>query len=574
MKIFKNVKVSIKLTILVGIFTVAILAVGLMGVIYMNSASKTLTDLYEGHMVAIEKISDLRTQGRANFANLLNLIVTTDADGKDKILENIQTRRDKVAADLAAYKETGVDQEEESLVNNMEEQITAWNAMMDKVIALNDEGKKEEATTLFKSEGEAVFEGLQTTVRDLEAYRQADVQKLYDSSKAEEKSAIIIIGVIIIIALILGNSLAFIISTTISRPIAKLVKLINSTSELNLLYDSSYDVLLSNKDEMGEITRAIAALRKALREFLLNIQDVSKKMSSNAEGLAVTTEDNAKMIQQISTSIHEITEGNTSQAGEISEISQSLSQITSSIEEINQVSNSNSKQAKESKNVVADGQHALNMTVEKLEESSKVTDDVTSSISSLSEQMTKVGDIVNVIHEISSQTDLLALNAAIEAARAGEAGRGFAVVAAEIGSLAKSTSQAVDNISIIISDTVSKNEETTNKASEVKRIVEEQKSAAKVMQDSFEKIYYSIDKIATQSINISTQITEVTGLMEDNSERMQDMAAISEETAAGSQEIASSSQEQQQVVEQVSQVAMEIAMISDNIVKELNKFQI
>jgi methyl-accepting chemotaxis protein len=574
MKIFKNVKMIVKLMILVGIFTIAILAIGLMGVFYMENSTKTLTRLYEGHMVAIEKVSDFRTQGRANFANVLNLIVTTDITAQDKILENIQTRREKASADLEAYKATGIDSIEEGLLKDLDGQLTTWNAMMDQIIALNKDGKKEEATALFKSEGEAAFESLQATVRDLETDRQGDIQRLYDSGKGEEKSAISLIIILIIVALLVVGILALMISRSITRPIAKLVDLIYATSELDLVYNSSYEVLMEQKDEVGDITKSLASLRKNLREFLKNIQGVSQKMSSSAEGLAITTEDNAKMIQQISTAINEITTGNTSQAEEVSRISQSLGSITTSVEEINRASNSNSKQAKESKNVVEDGQKALDMTVQKLAESIRVTDDVTSSITSLSEQMTRVGDIINVIREISTQTDLLALNAAIEAARAGEAGRGFAIVAAEIGSLAKSTAQAVDNISIIIADTVSKNEETTDKASEVKRIVEEQKAVAKVMEESFEKIYSSIDKIASQSINISTQITEVTGLMEENAERMQDMAAISEETAAGSEEIASSSQEQQQSVEQVSQVAMEIATIAEDIVKELNKFKI
>lgn len=72
------------------------------------------------------------------------------------------------------------------------------------------------------------------------------------------------------------------------------------------------------------------------------------------------------------------------------------------------------------------------------------------SVNDVNAEMEKITDIVDIISEITAQTNLLALNAAIEAARAGEHGRGFAVVADEVRTLADKTSQAANNIGTML----------------------------------------------------------------------------------------------------------------------------
>jgi methyl-accepting chemotaxis protein len=96
----------------------------------------------------------------------------------------------------------------------------------------------------------------------------------------------------------------------------------------------------------------------------------------------------------------------------------------------------------------------------------------TERVSALSSAATRIGDIVEIINNISGQTNLLALNATIEAARAGEAGRGFSVVASEVKALAEQTGKATGEIGQQISGIQSATQESVAAINDIRNSIE------------------------------------------------------------------------------------------------------
>ena len=153
--------------------------------------------------------------------------------------------------------------------------------------------------------------------------------------------------------------------------------------------------------------------------------------------------------EQVSAAVGRIDKGARSQAGQVRGTGQGherdIQLGRGGFEQFKPATES-ARKAKESADM---GKTTVDNTVRKMQEHLKVVTESAVVIGNLrGKRSEEIGQIVDVITNISDQTNLLALNAAIEAARAGEQGRGFAVVAEEVKNLAEDSREAADHPSL------------------------------------------------------------------------------------------------------------------------------
>ena len=168
-------------------------------------------------------------------------------------------------------------------------------------------------------------------------------------------------------------------------------------------------------------------------------------------------------------------------------------------------------------------------------------EDINASVKELQNAIDKVGsaseeitNITRVIGEIADETNLLSLNASIEAARAGEAGKGFAVVALEIGKLAQTSMDSVQNIDRLVLEIKTSVQDVVNQASDSVGNIEDSSVMVENAADKFDVIFENIAGVWNLTQNMLQKVDQVDDVARN-------VAAISEEQAASSEEILSSS---------------------------------
>lgn len=183
-----------------------------------------------------------------------------------------------------------------------------------------------------------------------------------------------------------------------------------------------------------------------------------------ADSVNYTTEEFQKLVGHITTAVEQmgratkdaeaiskgLLDAAQTQAKEIRGASEAVQLMTQSIKEVDSSAAQSAEVARRTRTVTEQGALAVRNTITGMDDIREQIQDTAKRIKRLGESSQEIGEIVDLISDITEQTNVLALNAAIQAASAGEAGRGFSVVAEEVQRLAERSAQATKQIGALV----------------------------------------------------------------------------------------------------------------------------
>lgn len=379
--------------------------------------------------------------------------------------------------------------------------------------------------------------------------------------------AVGIIAIVVIIAIIIS----FIMGRRLMRPLVKVSTIIEDVANGNI--EADFSVVKESNDEIGLIIEKMKELTQSLGSIVGKIRNSSDTMSSNSYELNDTSSQTLAANNEISKAVEDVAEGSTGMAASISKINENLLEMSNETKDIN----ASVDEIKNQTVAVQDSSKIMNDKIKSMQDSSHKMDEGISAISKRIETVNttvdKVSNIVSVIEEISSETNLLSLNASIEAARAGDAGKGFAVVAQEIRVLSDNTNTELENIKQIISSLVEECRYCVQASGTIVEDNAKQNEEIKAVLDEFGSLDEQIQKTAEKADEIEELVTAMIELNDDITKSSNSLTDVSAANAAATEEMNANIEELNAMMHGVSEMAGHMNDESDGLKEALSFFR-
>ncbi len=356
----------------------------------------------------------------------------------------------------------------------------------------------------------------------------------------------------------------------IARPLGRLKDLMQEGAKGNLKVRTPF----TSKDEIGQLSAAFNLMMEQITKLVEQTNRSAQEVLDTASELSNASKKTAISASEIAVATEEIAGGASSLATEAergNELTDNISRQMQSVVAANEEMGQSARHVEQSSET---GTQHLNQLMTKTQKTEEMIGALVNKVDSLKESTSSVLKVLDVLQNITKQTNILSLNATIEAARAGAAGRGFMVVAGEVRQLAEQSRQSIDMVGEITDKIMHEMNETVAALSNVNPLFREQMDAVKDTNVIFASVQEQMGAFVEKLGMVTDSIGDLSKSQGTLSEAMSNVSAVAEQSSATSEEVASLSSEQQNISNQLVNLSDKLENVSTELKNTLSRFTV
>jgi methyl-accepting chemotaxis protein len=495
-----TMKISTRLTLVMGLMAALLLAVGGTGLYGIWSSNQALKTVYEDKSVPAVELSEVAYLLAANRLELALGVLNPTPENLVKSADQVAKNAEKVTKLWDTYMASGLTAEEQVLANRFieERKLFVQNGLVPGMAALKA-GDASKAQLLLNEVIPALYAPVRATATALVKLQIDEAKQEYANATAQFETIRLVSALAVVLGLVGGAVACALLVRSIGAQLGAEPAEVLAVAGAIAKSDLTTPITVKRGAEHS-VMAGMASMQQALASVVGQVRNSSESIATSSAQIASGNQDLSQRTEQQSSNLQQT-------AAAMEQLTATVKQNSDTARQANQLATSASAAA------VAGG---------------TVVGQVVATMEEIATSSRKIADIISVIDGIAFQTNILALNAAVEAARAGEQGRGFAVVASEVRSLAQRSAGAAKEIKTLIGASVDKVEVGT-------QLVD---NAGKSMDNIVAQVKRVTDLIAeiTAASNEQTQgIGQVGDSVAQLDQVTQQNAALVEESAAAAE---------------------------------------
>lgn len=566
---FKNITVRAQLfflSIVIAVLLAFLTGLSLYGQLQQRELLETLTQVKFKNYVSVSDLYTDILEINSSFLDLFQRagqgITEPEFHGKSQvILKTLQTDLEKI--EKSRTSQHLLDSESKSL-EQIQKDLKDFSTFAETALQYS---MISNFAMIYGETSQTYFDGMKTKIKALKDFELTSTNQSVQTIVAQNTffEIIFLLSSLLIIFISLG------VSFIISNRLKKSIKALLVNSEKMVQGDFSFSVRLPFGDEIGQLSANFDRIRLSLREIIEKLQQQIDQAQTLNQHIATGFSESSMAIRDINSSIHRVKDIMASLDQKVLMANTTAQDVESFIQAIVVMLEQESAVIVKSSEAVEDIikhihglERELTSKIEVISALDKTTQSTTGLMETAAQNTQKmvvvtesINDLIVVIDNIASQTNLLAMNAAIEAAHAGNAGRGFSVVAEEIRKLAESTaanskkiSQFLKDLTISVNDTKNSTAQLGEDFQDITGFVGDTVKSNRQFQDSMTSlaaltgnITVQLNEMVAMTKNVGTSSSDMLGKISNISQLIQKINETTDEANIHTDEIASASNE-------------------------------